>query len=135
MTLRLEEENKRIIVHVPMTIKKWGGRKVIVGPIGQDLRTLESGVRKDNKLLKAIARAYKWQKWITTDKYKNLDEIAEVEGINKSYVLRIIRLMRLSPKIIEAVLDGRQPNNFGLSLVEKSFPELWEKQEEMFGFK
>jgi hypothetical protein len=46
-----------------------------------------------------------------------------------------MRLMRLSPKVIQSILDGNQPDGFGLSSVEKSFPALWDEQEQLFGFK
>jgi hypothetical protein len=34
-------------------------------------------------------------------------EIAEAEGIGKSYVSRILRLALLAPDIVEAILEGR----------------------------
>ncbi len=75
------------------------------------------------------------RKLIETGHCKNAQEVSDVENINRSYVLRILRLMRLSPKIIQSVLDGNQPDGFGLSSVEKSFPPLWSEQEKTFGFK
>jgi len=129
------EENQKIIVHVPINLRKWGGKKVVVGPVGQDLRSLDFYIRKDDKLLKALGRAYKWQKLIETGQCKNAQGISEIENINRSYVLRVLRLMRLSPKIIQSVLDGNQPDGFGLSSVEKDFPALWPEQEKRFGFK
>ena len=135
MDINVNKENQKIIVHVPINLRKWGGKKVIVGPVGQDLRSLALHIRKDDKLLKALGRAYKWQKLIETGRCKNAKEISEIENINRSYVLRVLRLMRLSPKIIQSVLDGNQPDGFGLSSVEKSFPALWSEQENRFGFK
>lgn len=64
-------ENSKIIVHVPLNLRTWGGKKVIVGPQGQDLRALELEVRKDEKLLKALGRAYRWHSWILTGKYRS----------------------------------------------------------------
>ena len=131
----MSKTNQKIIVHVPINLRKWGGKKVVVGPVGQDLRKLDCHIRKDDKLLKALGRAYKWQKLIETGQCKNAQEISEIENINRSYVLRVLRLMRLSPKIIQSVLDGNQPDGFGLSSVEKTFPALWDEQEKAFGFK
>ena len=131
----MQKADQKIIVHVPINLRKWGGKKVVVGPVGQDLRRLDLHIRKDEKLLKALGRAYKWQTWIETGKCNNAQEISEIENINRSYVLRVMRLMRLSPKIIQSVLDGNQPDGFGLSSVDKSFPALWSEQEKIFGFK
>ncbi len=127
-------KNQKIIVHVPLHVRKWGGKRVVVGPQGQDLRHLDLQIRKDEKLLKALARAYRWQKYLLTGKYKNMEEMAVAEKINKSYMQRMMRLMLLSPKIIESILDGNQPDEFGLTDVEKPFPPLWCEQERHFRF-
>lgn len=118
-----------------MNMRRWGGKKVVISPTGQDLRKLDKNMRKDEKLLKALGRAYKWQKWLATGKYISVEEISDVENINRSYILRVLRLMKLSPRIIESVLNGNQPDGFGLSSVEKAFPPLWAEQEKLFGFK
>jgi hypothetical protein len=127
-------KNQKIIVHVPLHVRKWGGKRVVVGPQGQDLRHLDLQIRKDEKLLKALARAYRWQKHLLTGRYKNMEEMAVAEKINKSYMQRMMRLMLLSPKIIESILDGNQPDEFGLADVEKPFSPLWCEQEQHFGF-
>jgi hypothetical protein len=135
MVSNQDKPEQKIIVHVPINLRKWGGKKVVVGPVGQDLRRLDRHIRKDDKLLKALGRAYRWQKLIATGHYKNAQAISDSEKINRSYVLRVMRLMRLSPKVIQSILDGNQPDGFGLSSVEKSFPALWDEQEQLFGFK
>jgi hypothetical protein len=38
--------------------------------------------------------------------YTSATEISEAEGINKSYVSRILRLTLLAPDIVETVMDG-----------------------------
>lgn len=128
-------ENSKIIVHVPMILRKWGGKKVLIGPQGQDLRALEADIRKDEKLLKALGRAYCWNKWLLTGKYATVQEMSERQKINKSYMQRMMRIMQLSPKIVEAILDGQQPEGFALTDVEKTFSPIWAEQEERFGFK
>lgn len=127
-------ENNKIIVHVPMLLKTWGGKKVIVGPQGQDLRELDTTVRKDEKLLKALGRAYRWHTWMLTGKYATVQEMAEKQNINKSYMQRMMRIMQLSPRIIETILDGQQPQSFCLGDIEKTFSPIWSEQEKMFGF-
>ena len=66
MNFQLDNDTGKIIVHVPINFRRWGGKKVLIGPQGEDLRLLEKEIRKDEKLLKALARAYKWQKLIAT---------------------------------------------------------------------
>lgn len=130
----IRADNGKIIVHVPMKLRTWGGKKVLIGPQGQDLRALETDVRKDEKLLKALGRAYRWHSWLLTGKYASVQEMAEKQEINKSYMQRIMRIMQLSPKIIEAILDGQQPEGFALRDIEQTFSPLWAEQREQFGF-
>lgn len=112
-------EDQKIIVRIPINLRRWGGKKVLVGPQGQDLRNLDLDVRKDEKLLKALGRAYRWHKMIAIGKYQSASELAEAENINKSYLLRVMRVMLLSPRIVDAVLNGRQPEGFALTDIDK----------------
>ena len=43
-----------------------------------------------------------------------VSEIAAKEKINPSYVSRVLRLTLLAPAIVEAILDGRQPEGMTL---------------------
>jgi hypothetical protein len=45
----------------------------------------------DGALVKALARAWRWQKLLDDDVYTSVAEIAEAEDIGKSYVSRILR--------------------------------------------
>lgn len=117
-----------------MQLRTWGGKKVLVGPQGQDLRALETDIRKDEKLLKALGRAYRWHSWLLTGKYVSVQEMAQKENINKSYMQRMMRIMQLSPQIIEAILDGQQPEGFALTDIETTFSPIWAEQAGQFGF-
>lgn len=134
MKLQYHAEDQKIIVRIPINLRRWGGKKVLVGPQGQDLRNLDLEVRKDEKLLKALGRAYRWNKMIAIGKYQSVSELAEAENINKSYLLRVMRVMLLSPRIVDAVLNGLQPEGFALTDIDKPFSPIWSEQEKQFGF-
>ena len=38
-----------------------------------------------------------------------IEELAQREKVNRGYMSRVLRLTLLSPDIVEAILDGRQP--------------------------
>ncbi|MCT7378292.1 hypothetical protein [Chelativorans salis] len=50
------------------------------------------------------------------------------EKINASYISRILRLTMLTPDIVEAILDGRQPLGLTLPVLLRPFPVEWEAQ-------
>jgi hypothetical protein len=57
-----------------------------------------------------------------------VSEIAAAEKINASYVGRVLRLTLLSPEIVEAILDGRQPADLQLEDLLRPFPVGWREQ-------
>jgi hypothetical protein len=54
--------------------------------------------------------------------YGTIDELAAAEKINSSYVSRLLSLTRLAPSIVEAILDGRQPEGMALPGLMEPFP-------------
>jgi hypothetical protein len=50
-------------------------------------------------------------------------DLAEQEGVTDAYVCRFLPLTSLAPDIVEAILDGRQPN--GLKLAEMLGSVAW----------
>jgi ABC-type nitrate/sulfonate/bicarbonate transport system substrate-binding protein len=88
----------------------------------------------DRTLVKALARAWRWQKLLDDGVYGSIAEMADKEGINRSYLSRTLRLSLLAPDIVEAILDGTQPATLQLSDLEGPFPIDWEQQRAAFCF-
>lgn len=116
-----------ISVEIPMIFKKRGGRRIIVLPDGSHGHPM-SAATIDNAMVKAIARAFRWQKLLENGTYSCLDEIAKAERIGPSFISRIIRIASLAPEIVDAILDGRQPAHLTLKHLMTPFPVEWEKQ-------
>ena len=57
-----------------------------------------------------------------------LTEVAAAEKINSSYVSRLLLPTLLSPDLVEAILDGRQPDGMTLPGLMEQFPVEWEGQ-------
>jgi len=55
-------------------------------------------------------------------------EISEAQGINKSYISRILRLALLAPDIVEAILAGRTDQVLMLEQLERPLRACWEEQ-------
>ena len=116
-----------VSVNVPMTFKKRGGRKVIVLPDGtQGNPALKATI--DNTMVKAIARAFRWQKLLENGTYGCIEEIARGERIGASFVSRIVRVALLAPDIVQMILDGKQPAHLTLKELMQPFPVEWDGQ-------
>ena len=118
-----------VTVEVPFTIRKRGGRKQVITPDGASAWA-SPRTRIDNTMIKAIARGFRWRKFLETGVYGTIEEIAAAEKINSSYVSRLLRMTLLAPDIVESVLDGRQPTKVTLAVLMRPFPVAWEEQVE-----
>ena len=118
---------KTLTIRVPITVRKRGGRKVVVLPgsaTGGDV----SPPRANNTLVKALARAFRWRRMLATGRYGTITDLAAAEKINESYVSRVLRLTLLAPDIVEAILDGRQMENVTLPMLMQPFCVEWQVQ-------
>ncbi|MCA3586394.1 MAG: hypothetical protein IOD03_22370 [Methylocystis sp.] len=116
-----------ITIRVPLTLKKRGGRKLIITPGGIEAkgRTETSG---DPSLVKAVARAFRWRGLLESGAFATIQELAAAEKINPSYVSRMLRLTLLAPEMVETILDGRQPEGLTLPALLEGVPVGWGEQ-------
>jgi hypothetical protein len=122
-------EGTTLVVRIPMRFQRRGGRKRIVAPDGTEIAP-RSKSEPDGTLIKALARAWRWQRMLESSEYGTLAELADAEGIRRSYVCRVLRLTLLAPDIVERIFDGRP--TAGLARFLKPFPFEWERQRERF---
>jgi hypothetical protein len=87
----------------------------------------------DGTLVKALARAWRWQKLLDEGVYASVSDIGDAENISKSYVRRILRLALLAPEIVEAILTGKTDQALMLEHLERLLPALWEEQRDRIG--
>jgi hypothetical protein len=57
-----------------------------------------------------------------------IEELAKRERVNRGYMSRMLRLTLLAPEIVEAMLDGRQPEGTRLEDLPEGFPVEWAGQ-------
>ena len=82
----------------------------------------------DSALLKALARGFRWRKLLETGDFSTIQEIADAENINPSYVSRVLRMTLLAPETVEAILAGKQLERLTMARAMQPFPEEWSKQ-------
>jgi hypothetical protein len=91
--------------------------------------------RVDLPLLRAVARASRWSDELVSGRARSVDEIAGREDLDRRSVRRLIPLGFLSPKVIEAIVEGRQPPDLtAMRLTRRiDLPLLWNAQEQVLG--
>jgi hypothetical protein len=114
-------------VIVPFAIRKRGGRKLVITPNGLAVEPAPRA-RVDSSLLKALARGFRWRKLLETGDFATIEEIADAENINSSYVSRVLRMTLMAPDIVAAILAGRQPEGLTMARAMKPFPGEWRRQ-------
>jgi len=132
MEIEKRQIDENIIqIFVPLQIRKRGGAAMLILPQGQN-----QAKNFDDKLLKAFAKAYQWKTIIEDESnpINSLSEIARDEEISNSHATKVYRLNFISPKIVEAIVNGTAPRELRLQdIFAKKAPEIWQEQEEMWG--
>jgi hypothetical protein len=98
---------------------------VIIAPNGGDAWA-PTKARPDETLIRALARAHRWNRMLEAGRYGSTAEIAEAEKIGRSFVSRLLRLTLLAPDIQEAILEGRQAKGMQLEELTRAMPGAWD---------
>ena len=62
-----------------------------------------------------------------TGNFTTIEEIAEAENINPSYVSRVLRMTLLAPEIVETILAGQQPEGLTMARAIRPFALEWQR--------
>ncbi len=86
-------------------------------------------------LVKIIAKSYYWNKLIYEGKARHSKDIQKIENLtDKDYIKEALRLRILSPRIIEAILNGYQPADLTVQKLLKIKALDWQEQERQLNF-
>ena len=121
------DKGHTITIRVPLTLKKRGGRKLIITPGGREAKG-KVETSGDPSLVKALARAFRWRGLLEAGAFATIHELAAAEKINPSYVSRMLRLTLLAPEMVEAILDGQNPEGVTLPGLLEGVPVGWGEQ-------
>ena len=114
-----------ITVRVPLRIRRRPGRKTVVTPVRDGGAVLPT--RTDPALVKALARAFRYQRLLDEGRYASISEMAGAEKIERGHLGTLLRLTLLAPDIVAAILDGRE-SDVGLPRLMRPFPPAWDAQ-------
>ena len=126
-------EGNRLVTFIPMRVKRRGFKRIVISP-GADGTPAKNETRKDSPLIKAVGRAFHWQRMLDTGKLADSTELARREKLDKTFVNETLRLALLAPEIVEAIVAGHQPPTLTLQDLRRRVPDDWAEQLRSFGF-
>jgi hypothetical protein len=129
------ETGGRSVTFVPLAIKRRRSSKIIVPPAGTNFTQATSSF--DLPLIRTLGKAFYWQRMIDTGEVANATELARRFRLESGWVCEVLRMTRLAPDIVRAILEGRQPRHLNLHAVrgrQAEVPLDWDAQRGMFGF-
>lgn len=128
----VRRDGDAIVIDIPMALRHRGGRKEIVLPPGV-APAAESAAREATPiaLVIALARAFCWQEMIESGQAESNSDLARKLKLDHSYIARTIRLTSLAPDLVEAILDGQEPDGLSLRSLRRDLPLGGDEQRRM----
>ena len=124
--LTVVRDGDAVVVRIPVRFYRRNGRQMVLTH-GDSGRT--SPDRETNgTLVTALAKAYRWQEQLESDEFCSLEDLAAANGVDRTYVGRILRLTSLAPEIVEKILRGDEPEGISLRRLQKELPMVWLNQ-------
>lgn len=117
-----------VTVRVPLAIRHRPGRKTVVTPMADGVAPVTT--RADPALVKALARAFRYQRMLDQGRYASITEMAAAERLERGYLGSLLRLTLLAPDIVESILDGAASHRIALSALLDPIPDVWAYQRE-----
>jgi hypothetical protein len=122
----------KIMLRVPAFFKYKNGRKMIITPETLDGKNPDSPSMVQTPIVRAIKNAHEWRAKLESGEEASVTELAGKLGFSRPYVIRILSLTNLAPDIVEAILNGEEPNGLSLDKLVSGFPEDWNEQRKFF---
>jgi len=123
--ITVEDHGDVVSVSIPVNFYRRNGRMMIHTLDGSDQ---PGDLPSESSLLQALARARRWQEQLESGEFSSIAELAEANGVDSSFARRVLRLTSLARRLVEAIVDGRQPEGLTLRQLAKGIPLSWDEQ-------
>ena len=123
----IQSSDGRLTLSVPIQFKRRAGRKQVTLPSGEPGKHRPRDTAT-TALQLALARGHRWLAMLESGEAKSLREIAALEGVDNSYVSRMVNLTTLAPDIVDAILLNELPDHLTLFDLAVDPPALWDEQ-------
>ena len=129
-----ERSEDIIQLTVPMVIRRRRGHKLILAPGESDETWMEIQDKEygPSSLALHLARAHTWTEMLESGKAGSVPQLAESVGMDQSYMVKIVKLVNLSPEIQRMIMEGREPESLTMAKLRKGIPADWREQREMY---
>jgi site-specific DNA recombinase len=125
----------RILIQIPMLIKRLRGRKKIIMPETLEGLNQNAVSPVQEALVQALSRSVAWMEKLENGEAASVNELSEKLGFDPSYVRRILKIGTLAPDIIESIMKGEEPEGLNfVKVLRAPVPFDWEEQRQIFGF-
>lgn len=123
-------EDGDIVVHVPIRLRRESKRTVVAEASGGGFGT------PDTPLVQTVARAVAWRERLERGEFGSAKDMAEALGIDPSNLRHTLNIAYLSPRILEAIAEGREqlPPDISVARLMRVTSLVWSEQERELGF-
>ena len=128
----IQSSDGRLTLSVPFQFKRRAGRKQVTLP-NRDVGKPRPWDTAATALQLALAKGHRWLRMLESGDAKSLREIAALEGVDNSYVSRMVNLTTLAPDIVDAILLNELPDHLTLFDLAVDPPAQWEEQRDRIG--
>ncbi|WP_126174378.1 recombinase family protein [Altericroceibacterium xinjiangense] len=120
-----------IIVSSLVRLTRTGMAMRLIQPDGKGATSREA----DRSMLNLLVKARRWWERLSEGTIE-VRALAREEGVDESWVTRVVRLNFLAPEIVTAILEGNHPARLNSAALSNSgvLPARWDEQLKRFGF-
>ena len=122
-----QSSDGRLTLSVQIQFMRRFGRKQVTLPNGEPGKARPWDAAA-TPLQLALARGHRWLAMMESGEVKTMTEIAKREGVDNSYVSRMVNLTTLAPDIVDAILLNALPDHLTLFDLAVDPPEVWDEQ-------
>jgi len=126
ITVSSSADTDVITLTVPVLVKRWNGRKLIVVP---DDENYPADDFEPSALAKRLVQGYHWLGMIESGEYPTIARLAEGLRLDPSVVTKTINMVNFSPKIQKLIVEAEIPQSINRERLFGAIPEDWEEQE------
>jgi hypothetical protein len=127
-TIDVCHEDNAVVVRIPVKFYRRNGRQMVLAHDDASGRNHQAAPAPNSALAANLAKAWMWQEQLESSEYGTLEELANANKVDRTYVGRILQLTSLSPKVVEKILDGNEPAGVSLRQLRKGVPVVWSEQ-------